>query len=258
MMTARLVLDLLMAGVAWPVGLAARLIASSAYPKGRPRHDPALAALPPLPGDGSCTFPLAEPYGSSPPARELVDVVVARRSGPMGGGSLQNVELSTLLTATTVKLPSRLLPDPDLSPNVFPLVFDVEGLPPAAYRYVPEPHEVLRVRSIERDAVRDSLLLQKDHGTAAAILFLVVPMARWLHDFGDRGYRGAALQVGYLIDRLYLTAKSMRLTYTASGGFAPVLADELLDVDGYHRTTMFSFVVGSERKQGGLGSSNGE
>jgi SagB-type dehydrogenase family enzyme len=175
----------------------------------------------------------------------------------MGGGSLQNVELGMLLTATTAKLPPRLLPNPALAPTVFPLVFDVEGLPPAAYRYVPERHEVLRVRSIERNAVRDSLLLQKDHGEAAAILFLVVPMARWLHDFGDRGYRGAALQVGYLIDRLYLTAESMRLTYTASGGFTPVLADELLDVDGYQRTTMFSFVVGSERKQGSVGSSNG-
>jgi hypothetical protein len=110
---------------------------------------------------------------------------------------------------------------------------------------------------VQRDAGREDLLLQREHGDGAAILFIAVPMALWLHHFGDRGYRGAALQVGYLTDRLYLAAETLGLTYTASGGFAPARADQLLDLDGYHHTTMFSFVVGARPQQRSQGGSHG-
>jgi SagB-type dehydrogenase family enzyme len=249
-------LDLLLTDVPWPVGLAARMIAASAYPKSRRRSDKASGSSPSLPGDSTRAHTLSRPYELSSFGRTLTDVIVERRSGGMRSGSLDNAELSTLLAATAAPLPHVLLHSPLLGPIVFPLVFDVEDIPPGVYRYVPAQHVILPVRSIQRNAVRDVLLLQREHGEGAAILFIVVPMAEWLHHLGDRGYRGAALQVGYLTDRLYLAAETLGLTYTASGGFAPARADELLDLDSYHYTTMFSFVIGARRPQQGLGSSN--
>lgn len=247
-------LDLLLTDVPWPAGLAARLIAASGHHRGR-RAAEAFVPPPPLPGDSTRARTLSLPYELSSFGRGLTEVIVERRSGGMRSGPLDNAELSTLLASTAAPLPQVLLPSPALSPIVFPLVFDVHDVPPAVYRYVPEHHVIVPVRTIQRDPVRDALLLQREHGEGAAILFVVVPMAAWLHDFGDRGYRGAALQVGYLTDRLYLVAETLGLTYTASGGFAPARADELLDVDGFHHTTMFSFVIGARRRQHVVGTS---
>jgi SagB-type dehydrogenase family enzyme len=127
-------------------------------------------------------------------------------------------------------------------------VHDVTDVPPGSYRYDPERHALLPVAEVDWGATRENLLLQHEHGEGAVVLFFVVPLAQWLHRFGDRGYRGAALQVGYLTDRLYLDAEALGLTYTASGGFAQARADQLLGLDGYHHTAVFAFVVGGPRR----------
>jgi SagB-type dehydrogenase family enzyme len=248
--------DMLLADVAWPVGLAARMIVASAYPDGIPRQPNAYRATNQLPGKWAGAHTLPAPADKSGDGREFIDIVIARRSGGLTDGPLRTTELGALLSAAATPLPLYLLPHPGLEPVMFPLVFALDGVPPGAYRYAPESAALLPVRSIQREVVRDALLLQKDHGASAAIVFLVVPMARWLHHFGDRGYRGAALQVGYLTDRLYLAAEELGLTYTASGGFTPTRTDELLGLDGYHHTTMFSFVVGGQRKHTPVGISD--
>lgn len=238
----------LLTDVPWPAGLAVRMMAASEHPQGRHQPGEAMRSFP-CPGDVERGRTLPHQHELSSLGRTLTDVVVARRSGGIRSGSLDGAELSTLLNVTAEALPRALLPLPMLGPIVFPLVFEVEGVPSGVYRYEPAQQVILPVRMVQRDAVREDLLLQREHGDGAAILFIVVPMALWLHHFGDRGYRGAALQVGYLTDRLYLAAETLGLAYTASGGFAPARADQLLDLDGYHHTTMFSFVVGARPRQ---------
>lgn len=247
-------LDRLLADVAWPVGLAVRLIAASTYPNRIPQGADDGGAEHRLPGSLEGAHELVGPRHPLSTEREFADIVIARRSGGLTAGPLRTTEIAALLSAATAPLPTYLLPHPALKPVVFALVFDLDGVPPAAYRYASESRQLLPIRSIQRESVRDALLLQKDHGAGAAILLLAVPMARWLHDFGDRGYRGASLQVGYLTDRLYLAAETLGLTYTASGGFTATRTDELLGLDGYHYTTMFSFVVGGRREHHPIGS----
>jgi SagB-type dehydrogenase family enzyme len=140
-----------------------------------------------------------------------------------------------------------MLPRAELSPVVFLVVFDVEGLPPSACRYVSAEHRLLRLREVEREAFTAEFLLQAEHGSGSAILFLVAPLSSWLRHFGDRGYRAANFQIGFLSDRLYLLAETLGLTYSSSGGFAPASVDELFGLDGYHFTTLFSFVIGGPR-----------
>lgn len=232
--------------IPWPLGLAVRMIAASGISQGR--HEPEEAiAVSPRPGQSERGHPLPPPQELVGVERTLADVVTARRSGGITSGRLSATSFSTLLGVTAEALPHALLPHPLLGPAVFPLIFDVEGIPPGAYRYEPGQRAVAPVQTVRREAVREDLLLQREHGDGSAIIFIAVPMARWLHHFGDRGYRGATLQVGYLTDRLYLAAETLGLTYTASGGFAPARADLLLGLDGYHHTTMFSFVVGARR-----------
>jgi SagB-type dehydrogenase family enzyme len=235
----------LLAGMPWPGSLAVRLMAASEVARGDRRQAEGTMPASPCPGDVEHGRTLPPPRDLSSLGRPLTDIVAARRSGGITSGSLGRAELSTLLSVTAEAWPRAFLPFPALGPIVFPLVFDVTGIPAGVYRYEPAQQVILPVRMVERDAVREGLLLQREHGDGAAILFIAVPMARWLHHFGDRGYRGAALQAGHLTDRLYLAAETLGLTYTASGGFAPARADQLLGLDGYHHTTMFSFVIGA-------------
>jgi SagB-type dehydrogenase family enzyme len=241
-------LDVLVHDMPWPAGLAARMLVATRAATDSGPQDQALDA-PPLPGDGRRSYSLPRPRTLPGSSRTLTDIIVSRRSGGLGGGTLGEVELATLLATTAAPLPMSLLPHRSLAPVIFPLVVDVENLPPAVFRYVPADHALLPVQAIDRDAIRDRLLLQRDHGDCPAIIFIVVPMAQWLHRFGDRGYRGAAMHAGYLSDRLYLAAEALELTYTASGGFAPARADEFLALDGYHHTAIFSFVVGARRRR---------
>jgi SagB-type dehydrogenase family enzyme len=154
-------------------------------------------------------------------------------------------ELATLLAATT-SMPATV-PDSTFAPVPYPIVFDVDGLPPGAYRYDGGEHVLAPIREVARESVAAAALLQREHGTGAALLFLVVPLSRWLTVFGDRGYRGAAFSAGWLTDRLYLVAETLDLTYTATGGFAPGVVDELLGLDGCERTAFFAFAVGGKR-----------
>ncbi|WEO69268.1 SagB family peptide dehydrogenase [Rhizobium rhizogenes] len=236
--------DRRLAGVKWPVGLAARFITSSA--RAKQVSEPSLPwhANPPLPGDGSTAIPIKRGERSPAPPNSLAGLVASRRSRPMNGHPLRQNELGSLLESTEQGLPASLMPSQRFAPTVLPLVLDVQNIASGAYRYIPGRGEVQKIRPIERAVVRESLLLQKDHDAAAAILYLAVPLAAWLGAYGDRGYRAAALQVGYIVDRLYLTAESLGLAYSASGAFAQAVADDLLGIDGYHLTTIFSFVVG--------------
>lgn len=238
---------------AWQVSLVPRMIigSSSTVTAVEGHADSPPPALE-LPGAESEALPLADAYDLSGFERSLTDVIVSRRSGGISGeGPVSQRAFATLLAATAAALPAPMLPYAGLAPVLFPVVFDVAGVPPAAYRYVPAGHRLVPLRKIEREAFADEFLLQTEHGSGSAVLFMAAPLSRWLHRFGDRGYRAANFQIGYISDRLYLLAETLGLTYTSSGGFAPAGVDELLGLDGYHLTTLFSFVVGGPRATAG-------
>lgn len=238
--------DSVLAEVPWPNGLGVRMLLGSNYPVEQP-YAPTPPPSLPLPRGIAEAIPLAAPYDTGYSTRTLADVIVNRRSGNISGDSLSQAAFATLLKATAEGMPKAFLPAPEMEPILFPLVFSVEGLSPGVYRYLPCKHALVAVRPVQPDVVSEDVLLQREHGNGAALLFLVVPMARWLHIFGDRGYRGAAFQAGWLSDRLYLVAENLGLTYAASGGFAAAAADALLKLDGYHYTPLLLFVVGGPR-----------
>jgi SagB-type dehydrogenase family enzyme len=128
-----------------------------------------------------------------------------------------------------------------------PILWDVEGLSPGAYRYEPETHSLLPVPLDGSVAVLRTLFLQQEHQSASVVLILAAPMSAWLAREGERGYRAMALQIGMLTDILYLVAEALGLTYTASGGFPPASIDAALGLNGVTHTAFFSFVIGGPR-----------
>jgi len=229
-----------------PFRRVAEMVLAGRVPGFRPDHAP-VSTTPPLgPGDIARAWPLPAADDLPSVDRSLASVIVTRRSGGLRPGPLSASELATLLAATT-SMPA-MVADSTFAPVPYPIVFDVDGIPAGAYRYDGGGHVLAPIREVTRETVAETALLQREHGTGAAILFLVVPLSRWLTRFGDRGYRGAAFSAGWLTDRLYLVAETLGLTYTATGGFAPGVVDELLGIDGCEQTAFFAFAVGGKRR----------
>lgn len=235
-----------LAAATQPLRGVAELVVASRYPETRPSQEPALPAPSPLPGDAERALSLPAPRALEPVQRSLASVIAARRSGRLSAGALDAATLGTLLAAAAAR-PAGLA-DATLDPLLFPVIFDVDGVPPGAHRYDRGEHRLAPIGPASRARMAETAILQREHAMGAAVLFLVVPIGRWLVAFGDRGYRGAAFAAGWLTDRLYLVAETLGLTYTATGGFAPAVVDEVLGLDGRDHTAFFAFAVGGHRQ----------
>jgi len=205
-----------------------------------------LSAPTPEPGDVTRALALPPPRDLSGGSRSLASAIVGRRSGSLTPGPLDAATLAALLAA--VDDTPGLMPDASFAPVLHPAIFAVDAVPAGTYRYARDAHALLPIRDVTRETVARAALLQHEHGTGAAVLFLVMPLSRWLLTYGDRGYRGAAFAAGAWTDRLYLVAETLGLTYTATGGFAPSVVDDLLGLDGCERTAFFAFAVGGPRR----------
>lgn len=198
----------------------------------------------PLPGDLARAIVL--PPAITPHPRSLRSVITSRRSTSLRGSDpLPLSHLAFLLRSADFPGSAPLCSEPGLRVQLFVVALDVPPLEPAVYRY-DQDHRLLPVAKLERERIREEVLLQHDQGDAAALLFVVTPLAQWLRTHGDRGYRTAMLSVGWVIDSLYLRAEQLRLYYSATGGFALARANELLHLDGYEQTAALAFAVGTD------------
>jgi SagB-type dehydrogenase family enzyme len=243
----------MLAAAGQPLRGVAEMVLAGRYPDFRPAQACPIASGCP-PGDVTRALHLPPSHDLSSCDRSLASVIATRRSGGLTRRPVSSLALATLLAAAS-RVPT-MIPDATFAATIYPVVFGVDDVPAGAYRYDHDTHALIPIRDIEREAVAATALLQHEHSTGAALLFLVVPLSRWLATFGDRGYRGAAFTAGWLTDRLYLVAETLGLTYTATGGFAPAVIDELLAIDGTERTTFFAFAVGGARAtaEHGIGS----
>jgi SagB-type dehydrogenase family enzyme len=136
------------------------------------------------------------------------------------------------------------MPSPKFSPEIFLVALNVTDIPAGVYRYDISSHTLKYIRPADRSYIRSRIFFQPEHADGAAVVFIAGAMATWLNTFGDKGYRAALFQAGWLSDRLYLIAEHLRLQYTSSGSFSPWSVDRFLEIDGYQYTTLFSFVIG--------------
>lgn len=203
-----------------------------------------------LPGDvqrAVALSPLRAPPLAPPLGTELLRVITSRRSRSLrASGPLPFESLSYLLRNAQHAEGGALLPKPELRTHLFVVALDVPSLESGVYRYDEPHHRLLPIRSVAREYVRQEVLLQYDQGDAAALLFVVTPLAGWLLAQGDRGYRAAMMSLGWVVDSLYLRAEQLYLRYSATGGFALARANALLHLDGHQHTTALAFAVGTD------------
>lgn len=133
--------------------------------------------------------------------------------------------------------------------EIYPLVFNVDGLEPGLYHYSPKDHslEVLR----QTDKLREEFVACTSYtelaSTASAVFVITGVLRRNLSKYMFRGYRFLSYDVGACLQSFYLCAGARGLSSVAIGGFFDNMVGDLVGVDNVEEQVLMTFSVGHPR-----------
>ncbi len=197
-------------------------------------------------------------------AMTVEDALLRRRSvssdgGAFGAGPVAVAELGALLAFSygpTREIRAPSLPNSQLLRattsagglyplEIYPLVFDCEGVAPGIYHYRVIDHSLEAVRL---DSVKEAFLETTTYvelaGSCAVALVVTAVFERTLSKYLHRGYRFLMNDVGALLQSLYLTGTALELGTCALGGFFDDELADLLGVDGVNEAPVICFLLG--------------
>lgn len=177
-------------------------------------------------------------FGAGPVTVDELGAVLAFSYGPTREIKSPRLPNSQLLRATTSA--GGLYPL-----EIYPLVFDCEGLAPGIYHYRVVDHalEILRPGSLKEPFLETTTYVQLAGGCAVALVVTAV-FQRTLSKYLHRGYRFLMNDVGALLQSFYLTGTALELGTCALGGFFDDELAELLSVDGTNEAPVVCFLLG--------------
>lgn len=178
------------------------------------------AILPPAPEPSQCL----QVDAGVVPADELFRSRRARRSaaGQFEKTSLTQDQLALLLATSTVGHESDVDGRPSLLQHtqVYCVVNAAQHTSPGVYRYHPQDRTLESVPAADQQQALGAALLATHNVFAANLcIFLVGNYGVGFEAYGDRWYRMQNIEAGTVVQRLYLTAASLRLSCRASLGF---------------------------------------
>jgi SagB-type dehydrogenase family enzyme len=216
-----------------------------------------------------------ESHAPPPGCRDLVECLAARRSirayadRPMSRTAFEQfLELTARAWA--------VLSVPDLGQvslrnypsggaryplEIYPVAYDVEGLPPGAYHYQPFHHRLAMIPTAA--AVRDGLRERVEfymgtaagaHGKPAVLLAISAVFARTCWKYRGIPYQLILQEVGALYQTMYLTATRLDLAPCAIGAFPELAINEILGLDGRDEAQVGLFVLGVPRPDDAAGT----
>ena len=129
--------------------------------------------------------------------------------------------------------------------EIYPLVFDCDGLAPGLYHYRVTDHALDAIApGMHRKAFLDATTFADlAEGCAAALLVSAVfhrTFSKYLH----RGYRFLMNDVGALLQSLYLSGTALGLGTCALGGFYDDELGNLLNLDNVNEAVVICFLLG--------------
>jgi SagB-type dehydrogenase family enzyme len=125
-------------------------------------------------------------------------------------------------------------------------VFDVQGLEPAIYRYLPLEHELL-VEFHDPDAPRrlaEAALGQFFVATAAVVFIWTAVPYRMEWRYGLASHKEIALDAGHVCQNLYLGCEAIGAATCAVAAYHQQLMDQFVRVDGEEEFVIYLAPVG--------------
>jgi SagB-type dehydrogenase family enzyme len=189
------------------------------------------------------------------------DVLRARASRrDFSGAPLRLTELGALLhhsygvrgatrAYSTRAFPLRTAPSAGglQSANLYVIALSVEDVEAGAYGYLPATHELglLDAGALRRPIVA-CCLGQEWVASAAAVLVLTFDVTRGEWKYGSRVLRFGFMDVGVLVENVYLVATALGLRTCAIAGFREDLVADLLRLDGRDEVVALLMPVGTQ------------
>jgi len=125
-------------------------------------------------------------------------------------------------------------------------VFNVEGLEPGIYRYLPLDHRLVLERKVEnlREMVNTASKGQIFvGGGSVAFIWAAVPYRmEWRYTLA--AHKSILLDAGHICQNLYLASEALGYGTCAIGNYSQELADELIGVDGKEEFVVYMAPVG--------------
>lgn len=172
---------------------------------------------------------------------------------PMTGAQLSTLlQLSCGVTGTTVgygydHLALRSFPSSGglQTPEVYVSVQRVAGVPAGLYHYRPAGHGLEQLKLGNHGPILSGFALAQPYvERAAAVLLITGCFARLRWKYGERAYRYMCMDVGCLIENLYLVGEALDLGVCAIAGFIDDAIERLLSVDGEDEVALVLVTLG--------------
>lgn len=154
-------------------------------------------------------------------------------------------DLSSLLDRSTRGLAADFLdPDGKSLVDAYIIVNAVDGLPPGAYFFSPEPRGLEPLEEGDFREEAGHLCFEQALGAdASAVVFLMSGLEKVLERYGDRGYRAAQLEAGIVGGKLYLGAHSLGMGASGITFYDDAVAD-FFSPHAANKSTMFVVTLG--------------
>jgi SagB-type dehydrogenase family enzyme len=130
--------------------------------------------------------------------------------------------------------------------EIYPIVFQVEGLTPAVYHYRAVESIIELVRPVElQQIVQAALPVEREMlAGAAALVCLVGSFPRHERKYGQGGYRMLVAEAGHISQNLVLTATGLGLSARPFGGVFDTLLNQELGLEGADEQFLLAVLVG--------------
>jgi SagB-type dehydrogenase family enzyme len=131
--------------------------------------------------------------------------------------------------------------------EIYPIVFNVDGLERGLYHYYMPEHALHRLRTgdLMEEVLRTTTYV--DLVKNASVMFVITGVwARTIVKYRQRGYRFLLNDAGALLQNLYLTGTSFDLGTCALGGFYDDKLARLLGVNPRDEPVIIGFLLGSK------------
>lgn len=126
------------------------------------------------------------------------------------------------------------------------VVFNVVGLAPGIYRYLPSQHQLVLESSPEQLKARviEAALNQPFVGAGAVTFIWTAIPYRMEWRYADASYKVIALDAGHVCQNLYLACEAIGAGTCAIAAYNQQSADRLLNVDGEEEFVIYMAPVG--------------
>jgi SagB-type dehydrogenase family enzyme len=126
------------------------------------------------------------------------------------------------------------------------VVFRVEGIPKAIYRYLPMSHQLVEVVKHENleGLLTQAALGQSFAGKSAVTFIWTTIPARMEWRYGRASYKVIALDAGHVGQNLYLACEAIGAGTCAIAKYDQEFVDKILGIDGVEEFTIYMAPVG--------------